>query len=123
MSTQPRPTSQRHYLDGPPEGRDLLEIQRQTQSVVDQIYARAPWLSGQLLSSELDASGHKLDGIVLSAGVAKSIAHKLGKKYRGGWVVRDFGTNASNIRETASDDKSVTLSSSVSCKIYFWAWG
>lgn len=50
-----------------------------------------PLLAGRLLETETDANGHEIE-IVLTT-TARNIAHKLGRKYRG-WFIIDRNADA-----------------------------
>ena len=112
----------RHQPNPAPTGFDVLEVQRAAARLFDAIVDRVQLLNGRLIAGEVDTSGRASIGIALQAGVAKRIAHGLGRPYRGGFVVRDFGANASAVREVDSDHISVTLVSATDCKIFFWVW-
>ena len=59
-------------------------------------------------------------GITFAAGTPLQIAHKLGRVPQRWWVTRDFGANASSLRETARTDKFITLVSGAACTVYLW---
>lgn len=120
--TRPNLVPHQPNPNGTPDNRDVVEVQRQVSRLFADIYRVVPWLNGKLLTGEADASGRVSIGITLQAGVPKRLAHGLGRPYRGGFVMRDFGASPSSVREIASDHLSVTLESAADCKIYFWAW-
>ena len=59
-------------------------------------------------------------GITFAAATPLAIEHKLGRTPSRWWVTRDFGAAASDLRETARDDKRLTLVSSTACTVYLW---
>ncbi|HEU5276835.1 MAG TPA: hypothetical protein VFU97_24475 [Xanthobacteraceae bacterium] len=118
-----RPTLTRHQPGPQPSGFDVLEAQRASGQLTNEMYRRVPWLDGQLLDVETNATTGRLTvGISFQAGVPKRIGHRLDHPYRGFWVVRDFGSAAQALRETASDDRTVTLVSATDCKVFLWVW-
>jgi len=68
----------------------------------------------------IELRGDKDAGLTFAAGTAVKVPHHLGRVPQRWWVTRDFGANANTLRETARDDKFLTLVSGVACTVYIW---
>jgi hypothetical protein len=103
---------------------DLRKIQENVGAAFRQLAKSVPWLDGALVDSEVDSTGHTVDGVAFTAATAKDVAHRLGRKPRGFIVVDNFGTNASNLLRTdgSTDAKTLRLTSTVTCRVKLWVW-
>jgi len=112
----------RHVVSDTPTPDDVSILWRNVQDAFDRLFARVPILNGQLLASEVSTTGEVTDGVALSA-TAKLVAHGLGRPPRGWLIVRSFGANAADVRETARDARTITLVAASACTVYLWVWG
>jgi hypothetical protein len=95
-------------------------LDRQTTSIANAVDTALSQVVPAPLRSGTELRGEKDAGLTFAAGTPVAIAHKLGRTPSRWWVTRDFGAAAHALRETARDDKFLTLVSSSSCTVYLW---
>jgi hypothetical protein len=80
---------------------------------------------GSLLTFEVDATTQRrTEGIYFTAGVAKKVPHRLGRRPNGWIVARDFGTSPHELLEDAgqTDANFIALASAVDCGVFLWVF-
>lgn len=103
--------------------RQTDDTSRQVQSLV-RASVECPLLDGVLL--EIDPSTSSV-GIAFTAGQVRTLAHGLGRRWRGFLVTSETGASASLLRATraaATDSASITLThgGAAACTVTLWVF-
>lgn len=97
----------------------IKNAQDSSVKIISTNLANIPIVNGSLITG-IDGS----DGITLTAATNTIVYHNLGRQYKGWFVVREFGSNVSSIRESTTQpsntDRAISLISGTTCKVYLW---
>lgn len=111
----PRPVQE--YTDR----TDVRRVQEAVARAMRELSTAVPFLDGALLDSDGSPAS---EGIAFQAGLARDIAHKLGRKPRGFVLVGNFGPDPGMLTmdQSATNTKTIRLTALLGCTVKVWVW-